>query len=255
MKIKIKLLSLIITFILIPTISNAVTFRLHTDKTEKTALVGADIFLIEDSAASWATKYTSMTDIATFMSSSGNAHTATTLAANGANCSAGYAPLGVDSSGAVEGCWQITPVAIGAQATLTNSSNLASALSDETGTGYAVFNTLPTFIGENYTSIVSTSTSTGNINLDGVSASNYEYSNGSSTATYTPIFTSRPSSGLVRYITLTVGGGSGVDTMTWTNVTWMGTTGASTTTTNKKSSYACIIDSSITRCSIIAEAY
>lgn len=35
--------------------------------------------------------------------------TATALAANGANCSAGQAPLGVDASGAVEGCW--TPYA------------------------------------------------------------------------------------------------------------------------------------------------
>jgi hypothetical protein len=35
---------------------------------------------------------------------SGNAGTATALAANGANCSAGNYPLGVDASGAVEGC-------------------------------------------------------------------------------------------------------------------------------------------------------
>jgi hypothetical protein len=41
---------------------------------------------------------------------SGNAGTATALAANGANCSAAQSPLGVDASGAVEGCW--TPVSI-----------------------------------------------------------------------------------------------------------------------------------------------
>jgi hypothetical protein len=35
------------------------------------------------------------------------AGSATVLAANGANCSAGQAPLGVDASGAVEGCWEI----------------------------------------------------------------------------------------------------------------------------------------------------
>jgi len=35
---------------------------------------------------------------------SGNAGTATVLSANGANCSAGNYPLGVDASGAVEGC-------------------------------------------------------------------------------------------------------------------------------------------------------
>ena len=37
----------------------------------------------------------------------GNADTATALAANGANCSAGNAPLGVDASGAVESCFDV----------------------------------------------------------------------------------------------------------------------------------------------------
>ena len=105
------------------------------------------------------------------------------------------------------------------------------------------------------TSITSTTTGTGNINLDGVSASDYNYSNGSSTATYTPVFTSLPSSGYVRYITATFGGGSGVDTMTWTNVNWIGTTGAAATTTNKKSTYACILRSSGAWCKIVQEAY
>lgn len=41
----------------------------------------------------------------------GNASTATALAANGANCSAGQAPLGVDASGAVETCWTPTTMA------------------------------------------------------------------------------------------------------------------------------------------------
>lgn len=53
-------------------------------------------------------------------STTGNAATATALAANGANCSAGYAPLGVDASGAVEGCWQVTPAAIGAESASSN---------------------------------------------------------------------------------------------------------------------------------------
>jgi hypothetical protein len=39
----------------------------------------------------------------------GNAGTATALAANGTNCNAGYAPLGVDASGAVESCTQYQP--------------------------------------------------------------------------------------------------------------------------------------------------
>jgi hypothetical protein len=37
----------------------------------------------------------------------GNAGTATALAANGANCSSGNAPLGVDASGAVESCFDV----------------------------------------------------------------------------------------------------------------------------------------------------
>lgn len=42
-------------------------------------------------------------------STTGNAATATALAANGANCAAGQSPLGVDASGAVEGCFQAAP--------------------------------------------------------------------------------------------------------------------------------------------------
>lgn len=38
---------------------------------------------------------------------SGNAGTATALAANGTNCSAGQAPLGVDASGNSEGCYSV----------------------------------------------------------------------------------------------------------------------------------------------------
>jgi hypothetical protein len=43
-------------------------------------------------------------DTNTYIVTGGNAGTATALAANGANCSAGNYPLGVDASGAVEGC-------------------------------------------------------------------------------------------------------------------------------------------------------
>jgi hypothetical protein len=56
----------------------------------------------------------------------GNASTATALAANGANCSASQAPLGVDASGAVESCTDF-------EEELTNSAGLAAALSDEVG--------------------------------------------------------------------------------------------------------------------------
>lgn len=67
----------------------------------------------------------------------GNASTATALAANGANCSAGSAPIGVDASGAAESCTDY-------EAEITNSAGLLAALDDETGTGVAVFGTTPT---------------------------------------------------------------------------------------------------------------
>lgn len=58
---------------------------------------------------------------------SGNAGTATALAANGTNCSAGNAPLGVDASGNVEGCF-------GVQAAGTYLTALGSGFSTTTGT-------------------------------------------------------------------------------------------------------------------------
>ena len=116
--------------------------------------------------------------------------------------------------------------------------------------------TTPSLTGPTYPTYSSTSTATGNINIDGVSYSDYNFSNGSSTATYTPVITAAPGAGNVRFVLLTVGGGSGVCTMTWTNITWMGTAGAAATTTNKKSTYACKIPSSGNAlCSIVAEAY
>jgi len=79
---------------------------------------------------------------------SGNATTATlattavALQANGANCSANEAPLGVDASGAVEGCFGVL-----AQAAIDTSAEIASIVTDETGTGSLVFHTAPTFSG------------------------------------------------------------------------------------------------------------
>lgn len=54
-----------------------------------------------------------------------NADTATSLATNGANCSAGNAPLGVDASGAVESCTDF-------EEDLSNEAGLYAALSDVT---------------------------------------------------------------------------------------------------------------------------
>ena len=70
------------------------------------------------------------------------ANTASALQTNGANCSAGYAPLGVNASGAVEGCFSVmTPAAI------DTSAELKAIVTDETGSGSLVFNTTPTFSG------------------------------------------------------------------------------------------------------------
>lgn len=72
---------------------------------------------------------------------SGNAGTATALAANGANASAGNAILGVDASGAAEGAFDvIVPTEIDA------SSEIAAIVADETGTGLLVFGTAPTLL-------------------------------------------------------------------------------------------------------------
>ena len=57
----------------------------------------------------------------------GNAGTATALAANGANCSSGSAPLGVDASGAAEGCF-----AVQADIGLTAKSDSTSTTSSTT---------------------------------------------------------------------------------------------------------------------------
>lgn len=65
--------------------------------------------------------------------------TATALAANGANCSAGQAAGGVDASGAAEAC--ITPITTSA---FDTSAELLAIMTDETGTGALVFGTSPT---------------------------------------------------------------------------------------------------------------
>lgn len=62
---------------------------------------------------------------------SGNAGTATALAANGANCSAGQAPLGVDASGAAEGCFDVaTQTELDNHISDTTAAHAASAISN-----------------------------------------------------------------------------------------------------------------------------
>lgn len=64
---------------------------------------------------------------------SGNAGTATALAANGANCSAGSYPLGVDASGAVESCTDATTEinsAISTHASIANAHHNPVTVTD-----------------------------------------------------------------------------------------------------------------------------
>jgi hypothetical protein len=64
----------------------------------------------------------------------GNADTATALAANGGNCSAGNSPLGVDTLGAVENCFDVW----------TEAENTSAGYTSNTGTVTSVAQTVPT---------------------------------------------------------------------------------------------------------------
>jgi hypothetical protein len=116
-----------------------------------------------------------------------------------------------------------------------------------------------TFTGETYPTYASTGTTdqgTKNINIDGASYGDYLYSPLAGTAgTYTPVITSAPGSGNVRYITLTLGGGTnGITTITWTNVDTIGGTMATAVTATKFSHYACKIPASgHAQCAVIGE--
>jgi hypothetical protein len=57
----------------------------------------------------------------------GNADTATALSANGANCTSGNAPLGVDTAGAVEGCFDVWT-----EAENTSAAYIANVVEDTT---------------------------------------------------------------------------------------------------------------------------
>lgn len=70
----------------------------YDDATNLLTLENASTTLISGTTA-WFTSFIG--------SLTGNADTATALASNGANCSAGNSPLGVDASGAVESCFDV----------------------------------------------------------------------------------------------------------------------------------------------------
>jgi hypothetical protein len=118
--------------------------------------------------------------------------------------------------------------------------------------------TTPIIVGDSYPTYVSTGTTdqgTKNIVIDGLSYSRYLYSPLAGTAaTYTPVITSPPAAGKVRYIELVIGGGTNGSTITWTNVDALGTAFATTVATGKYSHYACMIpESGHAQCKIVSE--
>lgn len=76
----------------------------------------------------------------------GNADTATALAANGANCSAGNAPLGVDASGAVESCFDVWTEAENTAASYIALTDLSATfpITYDNGTGVFTWSGLAT---------------------------------------------------------------------------------------------------------------
>lgn len=74
------------------------------------------------------------------------ASTATALAANGANCSSGNAPLGVNASGAVESCFDVWTEAENTSAAYISLTNLSATypIAYNNGTGAFTFNGLST---------------------------------------------------------------------------------------------------------------
>jgi len=126
----------------------------------------------------------------------------------------------------------------GVMATATAGTDYVTPTGSETITS-------KTITGASYPTASSTTTATGNINIDGVSADHYYFNNGSTAASYTPVITSAPASGKERAVILTIGGGSGVCTLVATNITWLsGTAPTLITTTNKKLSFGRLIPSS-----------
>lgn len=65
----------------------------------------------------------------------GNASTATALAANGGNCSSGQSPLGVDASGAVESCFDVWTEAENTAAGYISGNETITLSGDASGSG------------------------------------------------------------------------------------------------------------------------
>ena len=68
----------------------------------------------------------------------GASDTANALAANGANCDAGQAPLGVDASGAVEGCWSPATGSVATDAIFEAAGDMAVGTGANTSARVAI---------------------------------------------------------------------------------------------------------------------
>ena len=102
--------------------------------TSNTAIVQATAFVATSTATSSTFNLATITNASTTNLSAttlwgalvGNADTATALAANGANCTAGNAPLGVDASGAVESCFDVWTEAENTSAAYLSSVDISA---------------------------------------------------------------------------------------------------------------------------------
>lgn len=107
-----------------------------------------------------------------------SADTADALSANGGNCSASNAPLGVDASGAVEDCTDF-------EEELNNSAGLLAAVSDATGTGLAVFGTSPTIATPVFTLATTSDVAVGRMSYN-TSSDNIEVGDGVAVDVFVP---------------------------------------------------------------------
>jgi len=143
--------------------------------------------------------------------------------------------LGTPQSGTLTSCTGL-PISTGVSGLGSNvatflatpsSANLASALTDETGSGLAVFNTNPTFT--NYTETSYTANSSTAITLS-LANGTQQYI----TLTGSPTIT-MPTAAAGKSFTLILYTGSGSYTVSWSTVAWAsGTTPTVTTTASKK---------------------